>query len=384
MTGSLQEKNGFWYTVIAYKDAEDKWRYKWESTKLPIKGNKKKAEAILKERLRDCEQMNEAYIGKDQLFADFLKGWLKIVKVKLQRTTYDNYVHVIYNHISPYFESRNLYIHEIMPYHIQKYYHQKLDEGLSPNTVLKHHSVIRTALQFAVKNGMISKNAADFADKPSKKKSEAKYYTIDELNKLIAVMKGTPIEVPVMLALHWGLRRSEVLGLKWSNMDFDTRTVNICSKVVRVYNDDTGKVVAVCDDTMKTESSRRKLPISDELYDYLMLVRERRDEYHRLFGQDYYTKDLDFVCVDKEGRRLAPDFVSNKFRKIIRDNGLKPMNFHGLRHSCATLLLSLDFDIRYIQEYLGHSSYQITAQTYAHVNFDNKRKMNDKISDALK
>ena len=90
------------------------------------------------------------------------------------------------------------------------------------------------------------------------------------------------------------------------------------------------------------------------------------------------------MCVEKEGKRLEPDFVSNKFRKIIRQNGLKPMNFHGLRHSCGTLLLSLDFDIRYIQEYLGHSSYQITAQTYAHVNFDNKRKMNDKISDALK
>jgi len=242
MTGSLQEKNGFWYTVIAYKDADDKWRYKWESTRLPIKGNKKKAEAILKERLRDYAQINEEYIGKQQLFSAFLKTWLDIEKNKIQRTTLDAYVHIINNHVAPYFESRKIYLHEIMPYHIQKYYNEKIDEGLSPNTVLKHHSVIRTALQFAVKNGMISKNAADFTDKPSRKKTEATYYTIDELNTLISVMKNTPIEVPVMLALHWGLRRSEVIGLKWSNVDFDKRIVNICSKVVRVYNADTGKV----------------------------------------------------------------------------------------------------------------------------------------------
>lgn len=150
MTGSIQEKNGFWYTVIAYKDSNGRWKYKWQSTKLSVVGNKKRAEAILKERLREYEQINEEYIGDQQLFSDFLKSWLGVVKVKIQKTTYDGYVHMINSHISPYFEKQKLYVREIMPYHIQKYYYVKLEEGLSPNTVLKHHSVIRTALQFAV------------------------------------------------------------------------------------------------------------------------------------------------------------------------------------------------------------------------------------------
>jgi len=144
MTGSLQIKNGVYYAVLNFKDKNGKRKQKWINTKLPQKGNKRKAEQMLNELKAQYEETE--YIEPSKaLFCDFLKEWIELNKSKIQVTTYDNYVHMLDKHIYPYFKERCIPLFKLSPIDILRYYSEKLEE-LSPNTVIKHHGVIRAAL----------------------------------------------------------------------------------------------------------------------------------------------------------------------------------------------------------------------------------------------
>ncbi|MBE7038621.1 MAG: hypothetical protein E7404_06950 [Ruminococcaceae bacterium] len=146
-----------------------------------------------------------------------------------------------------------LLLKDIKAFDIQKYYNTKLEEGLSSNSVIKHHAVIRSALKYAVKSKSIKENVADFVEKPQKVEKEANYYSKEELKKLLQVSKGDPIEVPILLAMNLGLRCSEVLGVRWSNIDFDEKVIKIHHKVVRIF-DDNGKLTVSAQNKMKKMS----------------------------------------------------------------------------------------------------------------------------------
>ena len=380
--GSVQEKNGVLYTVISYKGKDGKWVYKWKTTKLPSRGNKKKAEEMLSLEMDKYRNISETVNEEKTKFSDFIVFWLSMRKPKIQITTYDGYKHLIDKHIIPYFEEKNILLKDISSIDIQKYYNAKLSEGLSPNTVIKHHAVMRTALAYAVKTRMIKENPADFTDKPEKVKTEARYYNNKELNELFEVIRGEPIETVILLTAYLGLRRSEVLGIKWSNVDFDNNTIHIKHKVVRTF-DENGKLTFATKDKMKSESSARAMPIPENVVKRLKAIKVQQKRNRMLFGAEYDLEFLDYVCVDIMGKLFKPDYVTHKFHNIIKKNEMKPLNFHGLRHSCASLLLSLGFQIRDIQEYLGHASYEITAKTYAHVDLARKNSMTTGINQAL-
>jgi integrase len=368
---------------IRFKDEVGAWHQKWKSTGLKEKGNKRNAEQQLKTWLDECNDVGGYNEPSEIMFSDWVRDWVEISRPRLQATTYTGYIDMLNKHICPYFQAgrAKLQLKDITPDSIQRYYSAKNKEGLSPNTVIKHHAVIRSALKYAVKSRLIKENPCDFVDRPKTKKFAAEFYSASEIQKLLAMAEGTPIEVPVFIAAHFGLRRSETIGLRWSAIDLSNGHLTVCHKVVRAAKD--GKIVKIATDELKTESSHRVLPLDEKLIKYFSVIKSRQEQNRKLCGNTYSTEYQDYVCVNGTGELLNPDYVSIKFGKLIKRNGLKHILYHDLRHSCASLLLSLGCSMKEIQEWLGHSNYLTTANLYSHVDPRNKKSMIQGLSIAL-
>jgi integrase len=314
------------------------------------------------------------------LFGTFMENWLEIHRVKIQDTTYSGYQSIIKKYISPYFNAREIFLDELTPETIQKYYSYQLSKGLSSNTVLKHHANIRTALDYAFKHNMIPYNTADKVELPKKEKYIAQYYTVDEINQLLLMFKNTRMYTPVLIASTLGLRRSEVLGLQWDSIDFEQRRITIQRKTVYVQN--TKEVITRT--TMKNKSSRRSLPIPGILLEHLMWLYNFQAENRKKLQEKYCHQYNNFVCVDEFGRLLKPNYLTCTFKKITRQHNFKSLRFHDLRHSCASILISMGYSIKEIQEWLGHSDYNTTADIYAHIDYKAKVNMAQDINSVIK
>lgn len=366
VAGHLQEKKGFYYAVLNYSDAEKKRKTKWIATHLPVKGNKKKAEAFLMEQRRIFEipAVDQPVTIDNELFVDYLQRWLQIAKTTIATTTYASYCGLIRNPIDPWFRKKRILLKSLTAKDIQDFY---LEQGkrVKPNTIIHYHAVIHRALKYAVKTDLITTNPADKVDRPRKNVFQASYYSEDEFAQLFNAIAGTLIEVPVKLASYYGLRRSEVMGLKWDAIDFERNTISIQHTVTSCMVD--GKYTIVASDTTKTRSSRRTLPLVAPVRNMLLSLREQQSINKKLCGKSWCKGDEAYICLNATGEQIKPSYLSNQFSKILKENGLRHIRFHDLRHSCATLLLAHHITMKQIQEWLGHSDFSTTANIYAHL-----------------
>ncbi len=381
MTGSLQTKNRKYYVVVAYKDEFGKDKRKWYATGLEEKGNKRKAEEKLKEIIRDFENGNlEVALSQNKdkgiLFGDYLQQWLLSIKNNVEEITYESYGRNI-NIMKKYFNEKQVYLNDLKPYNIQEFYNHLYQNGRSGNTAVHYHVLIRQALQNAVKLEMIDKNVADFVDRPKKDKYQAEFYNKQELMQLFEVVKGDPLELVIYITAYYGLRRSEVIGLKWSAIDFENKMVKINHKVVKADGILIGK------NKMKNKTSNRTLPLIPQIENLLRQAKQTQENNRKLCGRSYNTKYLDYICVNPMGELLSPDYLSQHFRIIQNNFGLKHIRFHDLRHSCASLMLANGVPMKQIQEWLGHSTFQTTADIYAHLDYSSKISSANTISNAL-
>lgn len=382
MTGSLQVKNDKFYAVLNFKNADGKRVQKWISLNLPTKGNKRKAEAMLNDLLVQYQGL-DSIEPLNMLLSACIANWIEYDRPHITVTTYNQYVNMLNLHIAPHFNARGITVSSVTAGDLEDYYRLKVAEGLNPNTVIKHHAIIRSTLQWAMKHQYIRYNPADLATKPSRVHYTPEApYTIEEVAQLISVTRNEPIGVPVFLASFYGLRRSEALGLRWSNIDFDSGWLHINTTVVK-EKIGSNIVSTIRDDTTKTESSRRSLPLCPYTYSYLQFLRNCQLSQMELCGSSYNHTYDDFVCVDGLGMLLQPDFVSQKFQKILAQYGLRPIRFHDLRHSCATIMLYLGYSMKDIQTWLGHSNYSFTANTYVHSSKDCHVQMAQAFSEKL-
>ncbi|MEG0896674.1 MAG: site-specific integrase [Ruthenibacterium sp.] len=380
MTGSLQIKSGTYYAVLNFKDKAGNRKQKWISTELETRGNKRKAEQMLNDLKTQYDESD--YIAPNKiLFCDFLKSNIEMRKNTIRETTYSGYMYMLNKHLYPYFKENGILLQKLTPYHIQKYYADKSKEGLSSNSLIKHHANIRFALQSAVKQGIIKENVADYADKPKKVQYIGSFYGVDEINQLLEVSKTETLFLPILLASYFGLRRSEVLGLQWNNIDFAERKIVICQSLIRSSYDN--KCNLILSDHLKTASSYRELPISDTVLAMLTKAKQSQEENKKVFGNCYCNEYDGCVCVYPDGTIITPDYLSEAFSKLLKKHHLRHIRFHDLRHSCASLLLKLGYSMKDIQLYLGHSNFSTTADLYAHVDPRNKRTMIDGISNVL-
>ena len=367
LKGSVVEKRGILHTVITYTDENGVRKKKWQSTGLQAKGNLRKAEALLKERLAEMElkeeERTEAAEEKDIPFSQFLNEWLAMMKSSLMITTYGGYQYLIVDRINPYFDSIGMTVRNLKTKDIQAYYNTMLSKGRKWNTVVKHHAIIRKALDYAVKLEYIDFNPAARIEAPKRKKFVTDYYNQDELNELFECVKGDLMEVPVILAVYYGLRRSEVLGLKWSAVDFKEDTLCIRHTVCQGTIDGEFKIVQK--DLTKNKASMRTLPLIPEIKE-LLLETKAKQEWNRKKCRKSYCQDyLEYVCVDDMGKILKPNFLTEHLQIVLKKHGLKHIRFHDLRHSCASLLLANGISLKEIQEWLGHSDFGTTV----HINY---------------
>ncbi len=256
---------------------------------------------------------------------------------------------------------------------IQDFYDKQL-ERVKANTVIRYHAIIRLSLCYARKMGYIKENPIEEVEKPEKNQFIGKFYTANELSKLIELAKGTKLEIPVIMGGFYGLRRSEIVGLRWSAFDFENNVFYINHTVTTPKID--GKVKIVAKDRAKTKSSLRALPLNEEVKAMLIAHKQKQEEYRKKFIRSYNKKWLEYVLVDELGNLIMPNSITGTFRSFLKRNELREIRFHDLRHTCASLLLNKGkhdgITLKDIQVWLGHSDFSTTANTYSHLDATSK------------
>lgn len=379
--GSLQQRHGTWYVVVGYKDEFGKPKQKWISTGLRVNNNKTKAKIEMKKILKNLDlpkqiEQNKG-ITQDILFVDFLNSYLQVKKQQVEPITINAYTKQA-SCISNYFKNMRIKLKDLKPYHIEGFYRTLYERGLSGNSVLHYHILIRECLQYAFKNDFVNFNVADKVDRPKTEGYKASFYSIEEIEKLFDCIKDNECKLPIMLTAMYGFRRSEVLGLKWEAIDFENKLVYVKHKIVETRLD--GKRYIQMSDKMKTKTSNRTLPLLPQAEELLLKQKALIEANKQMLGKCYNKKYLDYVCVDNIGRLILPNRLTHNFIKIIKRNQLRHIRFHDLRHSCASIMLKKGVPMKQIQEWLGHADFGTTANIYSHLDYTAKQNSANTIS----
>ena len=330
VAGHLQEKKGLFYVVLNFIDAEGKRKSKWISTGLPVKGNKRKAEAVLLAE-RQKYQSGDYCLAADanMLFADYMLYWLRQVKTSVDVTTYAGYKTNVEKRIVPFFRRRKVTLGGLRAGDIQDFYtYCSVELGISNNTIIKYHANISKALNDAVRMDKIPMTPVKHGMRPKMTEHIGKFYTLAEVEKLLACIKGDGAEFPVLMAAFYGLRREEIMGLRWQSIDFDGNTITISHTVVQVNID--GKSTVIAKDRAKSKKSYRTLPLVPQYRELLLRMREHQDACRELCGNCYFESD--YIYVNDLGQPFKPNYVTQHFKLFLRNNGLREITFHELRH----------------------------------------------------
>lgn len=380
IAGHLKEQDGYFYMVLSEKDdSTGKRRSKTLSTGLKIKGNKRRAEQILAETRRTYvfhtpvapTQSTLPTEPADMLFTDFMLDWLKMIRSSIEVATYARYCNVVEKSVVPYFKELDISLRNLKPKHIQDYYQYSLDvDGVSPTTVIHRHANIRKALQYAFVTELIPSNPADKVQRPKKIPYVASTYNASEIEELFQAVKGDLLEEVVMLTTFYGLRREEIVGLRWSAIDFESKRIMINHTVTQVSLH--GESTIVVKDSTKSKSSTRALPLVEPIEQLLLRMKKQQAINRKLCGTAYCQDYLEYITVNPLGERIQPNYITQHFRIVLKNNHLRHIRFHDLRHSCASLLYKNGVSLKEIQEWLGHSDISTTANIYTHLDFDSK------------
>ena len=320
--------------------------------------------------------VDENLLLKDKteiMFCDYMLYWLEHNRKFVGEDTYAGYAYAIKNRIYPYFKEKQFTLADLEehPLLLSRYYDYEMQKfGISANTIHHRHANIRKALQHALKYKVIRSNPADLIEKPPIELFASSIYSREELRELFTAFIGDPLELAVMLASFYGLRRSEIVGLKWNAIDFSRKTITVQHVVTQATID--GEYKLVKKNRTKTKSSNRTLPLVPQFEQALRMLLERQRNCKKAFGSAYSTEYLDYILVNELGELIKPGYVTQHFKLICVKNDLKKIRFHDLRHSCATLLYDNGVSLKEIQEWLGHSNIATTANIYTHLNYKNK------------
>lgn len=295
---------------------------------------------------------------REQTLAQWLEYWMEqIVRPSRAETTAYAYGKIIQNHISPHLGL--LPLSKVTPQRVQEYYlAMSQEEGLSANTVRRHHDLLAAALRCAVRQEMLRSSPMDRVEPPRPQLREASFYDRNGLRQLYLLVEGHWLELPVKIAGGMGLRREEICGLKWDCVNFERRVLHI--RAAR-----TAYGANIVQKETKNRSSVRALFMPDELYQLLLREQSRQQAQHAARGGDYAASG--HVILNREGKPYSPNALSLAFSRFIKKNGLPPLTFHGLRHSFATVASAQGAPLFDIGKALGHSTPATTGRIYTHL-----------------
>lgn len=384
---SVQSKKGRLYAVMQVKK-DGTTKPVWRALGLSEGANKTKVNKAFREVVARYEQefWEEQERGgrppADIPVYDYLVSYLKRVEPELQKNTIVSYRSMTNGKIRRYFQRRpQLTVGNLKPQDIQDFYQSLFADGVVANTVIHYHALLRRAFQQAFKEERIDANPFDRVGRPKKNKFHGENYTQEELLTLLHLARGDVIYPAILLAGAMGLRRSEALGVRWSRIDWEKRTVLLDTKIVEYRENGKKKVEPV--EEMKNKSSRRTLPLPDPVVEMLQVQKEHREVYRKMFQGSYNTQYLDYVCVNQLGELLRPSYVTDHFRELLEKYGLRHIRFHDLRHTFASLLINQDVPLINVSNFLGHSDLSTTANIYAHLDKASKQASAAVISDIL-
>lgn len=384
---SVQSKKGRLYAVMQVKK-DGTTKPVWRALGLSEGANKTKANKAFREVVAQYEQefWEEQERGgrppADIPVYDYLVSYLKRVEPELQKNTIVSYRSMTNGKIRRYFQRRpQLTVGNLKPQDIQDFYQSLFADGVVANTVIHYHALLRRAFQQAFKEERIDANPFDRVGRPKKNKFHGENYTQEELLTLLHLARGDVIYPAILLAGAMGLRRSEALGVRWSRIDWEKRTVLLDTKIVEYRENGKKKVEPV--EEMKNKSSRRTLPLPDPVVEMLQVQKEHREVYRKMFQGSYNAQYLDYVCVNQLGELLRPSYVTDHFRELLEKYGLRHIRFHDLRHTFASLLINQDVPLINVSNFLGHSDLSTTANIYAHLDKASKQASAAVISDIL-
>lgn len=374
--GFITPKNGMLYAVINIEpedDPEGKRKPKWFKTGYKERGEKRKADEWLQNKLHELNEVrkqpyNLRDIKEDMMLYDFFKLFLKSKKGVIQDSTIDSYEEIFDNHVKRFFNELNVTLSSANSDVFEDYFDYLYDLGLSGCTALKHYRLMKQAISFGVKKRIIFFNPLDSVEAPKSEGFDADHYTDTEAIDLIKRVKSTELYIPILLATFFGLRRSEVLGVRWSAINFHEKTVRIQRKVI-VQKDRKDRKKRILNDTnvMKTKLSKRTLPLIDFVAQELLEEKNAQEERRSVFGRSYCMEYTDHVCVNALGHLIHPDKITASFKPLLKKVKMRTIRFHDLRHTCATLLILNGVPLIEVARYLGHSTARTTEKFYAHL-----------------
>lgn len=388
MAASLQVKKGRLYAVIQHKGPDGKYKSVWRALGLPEDANKAKVnkayrEVVSKYEIEAAEEAERMNRPQNEIpIFEYMTIWLEKQAKNIQINTYRSYHSMIYGKIRRYFERRTeLTVGSIRSKDIEEFYDQLFEDDVVSNTVIHYHAVLRKAFQQAFKDELIEANPFDRVDRPKKNKFQGESYSEEELLALLNLTKDDPIYPAIMFAGGLGLRRSEALGVRWSRIDFEEKCVLLDTKIVEIKENGKTHIQAI--EEMKNKSSKRTLPLPDQVYEMLIEIRAKQELYKKMFKSSYSREYDDYVCVNQLGELMKPSYVTEHFAAIIQVLGLRKIRFHDLRHTFASILLSNDEPLIKVSRFLGHSDISTTANIYAHLDKSNKQSSADIMTGVL-
>jgi len=351
------------------------------NTGLPEKNNKGRLKDLIDAAIYEqTALLKGCSLTTDMTFAALMELRLESIdprkkpkgEKKIRLNTFGGYQMNVNTAIVPWFRERGTMLRDLDADVINEFYNSCLMH-LSGSSVHKFHVNIGSAVKFAFKKGWIKSAEAILsgliAPKPEKYRGE--FLRQSDAEALLEAVRGHRLELSVILGAIYGLRREEIIGLRWQSIDFHANCITIEHTVIEARVD--GKRIVIPDDTTKTASSLRTLPLMPVLRAKLLQMQAEQEKNRMLCGRSYNKADSDYINVDVLGNRIKPGYLSTAFPKFLEKHNFKRIRFHDLRHSCASLLLANGVSLKQIQEWLGHSTFKTTADIYAHLGFDSKR-----------
>ncbi len=322
-----------------------------------VRGTKAEADKCLREMLHRLETGSYVDPAKETV-AGYLRRWLTdYAATNTAPKTLEGYNGIVRRYVAPAFGSVGLL--KLSPQHVQGLYSSMLARGLSPTTVLQTHRVLREALSHAVKWGLLARNVADAVDPPRKATRDMTPLDDTQSRRLLHALKGSRWEHPFTVALYTGLRRSELCGLRWQDVDLGHAALSVTRSLQRVA----GKGLVEMEP--KTRRSKRLVSLPSTAVGALQQQRVLQLEQRLLAGAAWH--DTGHVFTNPDGTSLSPDGVSRAFSQIMAVLGLSGVRLHDLRHTHATLMLKMGVHPKIVSERLGHANIGITLDTYSHV-----------------
>jgi len=324
---------------------------------ITVKGTKRDAERKLRDLLYQLD-IGEFVKPTKITVSEYLQSWLDDYgRAKLSPRSLERYAGIVQKYFLP--EFGNVRLVQLRPEHLQDHYTAMLDKGLSARTIRYHQAVIHKALETAVKRKLLGRNVADAVDLPRVRHREMNAWTGSEAGYFLKVAKDTPYYALFFTALYTGMRRSELLGLKWQDIDFVYSRISIKRGLHHLKS---GKYIFT---ELKSETSRRKIGLPPPLNLILKEYREKQRLERMMSGQPLTDNDL--VFSTPEGEPLRPNTITRAWQNLAKKCGLKMIRFHDARHTFATLMLEFGVHPKVVSLGLGHAGIQITLDTYSHL-----------------